>query len=585
MNEHRPVHQVEYRWRKGKDFSPIAASFELNAENLRRLDKLGDSVRPHQPNAAIGAPAISIAYRALNSAQMAFVWRRHDINAVTLEDAGERRPLVARMLFSDRAILTPAVAMTLGWIGVDAVADPRPGQVSLDAVLPAIDPSRLAHAADSHFDKLDDRARNEHGLARLVAAALQDWSNPLAVQLPAHDVANNNRAAQLLLLWGLWRITAPILEDCPGARPAPRGWTFSSYEPALGATETSQLPEIVFRAQLQSGRPQVKRTETVVQPRAGEEGPPLPDEFIRLGGALVAEYEKYGGQELDAMLRRKCKNLTKVEDRLVVLNGWLAPAATSVKSSGSDVLPPVAEPAEPVTTERPTVIRQREPVAAIEEVSAPPVTQLDAIELESGQLDGEDRGQMTALLDQLAAGSGAAGFDRAILALRGDPQCTWPEDRQSARRLLDENEWYIRQLAEHDPSSVERLLSAIFQAVVIPDLSDPAVHDDVAEWALAGGAPPVVILALIAASHSAGNDKAELLAEIIRPSIYWRWQVEQAGWVNPVLWPSARESLAVSSGRAFFGAIALTSDGRRMAAIFAFLCLLLALALLASVWP
>jgi hypothetical protein len=76
-----------------------------------------------------------------------------------------------------------------------------------------------------------------------------------------------------------------------------------------------------------------------------------------------------------------------------------------------------------------------------------------------------------------------------------------------------------------------------------------------------------------------------MLADILGPSIYERWQIEQAGWVNPVLWPSAGEPLAVSSGGSFFGAIGLISDSRRMAAVFAFLCLLLALALLASLWP
>lgn len=573
------IDQVEYRWRVNKDFTPIAASFDLAPEVVEWLvENLGVSVRPPQPNAAVGSPEISVAYLTVGE-EAAFIWRHWDQNAAALQDKGARRPLVARVLLGPHKVLTPQVALALAWTGSSALRPP-PGQVALDARLPAIKPDWLKHLVDRQRADLDAKACSEVGLGRLVAAALADCFSPLAIQLPAPELAGG-RHAQLRLLWGLWRITAPILAGSDDGDHH-RSWSFSTYEPPLEASQTKSLPDIVFRAQLPTLPPQLARTETTVALRSDEFDQLITEDFLRLGDALALAYEDWGSTKLDQEITDACKDEVTLSDRLAAVRRMLE-ARSSVAAPEPADAQPLSPPVVAETGwlgEEQTVIRQlpaldpaRMPTQKPESAKPEPV---------AGDRSDDSRILTTELFHRLAEGPDAPGFALAIADLSHRPKPLCPEDRRSGRQLLIDHKWFIAQLAAYDESRIEQFLRAIFEITVIPDLSKESVREQIVGWAEPGGAPPGVMLALIAAADLVGDPKAAMLDEILAPAIYDRWRIEQAGWANRVLWPSAAHREGSASGPGVLAVLGLADADARLTTSLAFMCVLLIIALLVS---
>ena len=143
----------------------------------------------------------------------------------------------------------------------------------------------------------------EEGMQAIVAAALSEVSVPLAVFLPDPLIARPlGQCVQCPLLWGLLRVTGPILSQVG------RGWSFSTFELPLGDMDPTSLPGIVFR------RPQDRRTPPAVWRRSSKvrlapdalaAAGPYADR-VELAGWLIDEYRERGGEGLQQFISECC---------------------------------------------------------------------------------------------------------------------------------------------------------------------------------------------------------------------------------------------------------------------------------------
>ena len=346
------IHQIECRWVQGRDFSPVASSYPPHSDLAQRwFERLGGMAWPPQPRPTSASPEASVAYLMLDQ-MAALMWRQWTIDAIPLDmsSTGSRRPLATRILVGSQLQLSPERAITLCFAGMHSLPVPPIGQVTAGMRLSPIRATDLSELAVNTSYALENGARHERGLDRLIGAALREPGNPLSVQLPREELGEPGKGSQIPLLWGLWCTTALLL----GAADQARSWSFSTYEEPLRDKPTGGLADLVFRVQQQTQPPPVVRTETTVLLRGP--GPVDRDPYNELGVGLAEAYQTLGGVELASRLAPLAER-TDFVDRL---NGAcqavaeFMPRRRVIDGPGDVVMKPVAEPVITYATETET---------------------------------------------------------------------------------------------------------------------------------------------------------------------------------------------------------------------------------------
>ena len=368
MTDARDIHQIEYRWHYTRDFSPVASS--MSQQSTRGWDsRIRGWVR--HPN--VDQPSESVCYQILPNEAAALAWRYRDRQAAELEDGTRGRPLVSRVLVGHASVLTPEVAIALCRTGLPNAAGERPGRVAAGNELPPIGADQLAAVVHHCAARLDEDAAAEQGLSQAVAAALSDPNTPLAISIGNPLIFQPpDNGPQALLLWGLWRITGPLLGTMR------RGWSFSTFELPLGDVDPRTLPDILFRL-AQSGQaaaPAKPRREIKVHP-GGPSTLPTDFPYATLAEWLTAEYEKTGGSGLGQLIA-KCSQEQSLHARMAVAYEMLSAkwSALLLPSAAAHASPaPAADPQAPGRPGREPV---EVPRAAAAEVAQAGVPEADA---------------------------------------------------------------------------------------------------------------------------------------------------------------------------------------------------------------
>ncbi len=323
--------------------SPIASS--MPAELTQGLDSL---IRPWVRHPNTDAPSQSVCYQILPAGRAALAWRFRIPQAAERDDGAQGRPLVSRVLVGQASLLTPDVAIALCRTGLPDEAGLPPGQVPADAELPPVSADLLADLVRARASALDKEAAHERGLPQTVIAALSRPDMPLAIQLrDPYIFAPPNKGQQGLLLWGLWRIAWPLLDQTA----AMRGWSFSTFELPMGDMDASTLPDIVFRLAQAASQvpPATPRREIRVRP--GDHSTPTGSRHaVQLAEWLISEYRKSNGDELAQLIsdsgqgQSLDRRLRSVYD---VLRSRWAPAALEPGDQAAAEDPPPAENLRP----------------------------------------------------------------------------------------------------------------------------------------------------------------------------------------------------------------------------------------------
>ena len=572
------IHQIECRWVQSRDLSPIASSYPTHSDLPQRwFNVLRAVVWPEQPNAASGAPESSVAYLMLENRMAALLWRQWTIDAVSLGESGGRRPLVTRILIGTQQLLSPETALALCRAGLHSLAGLPLGQITPGTRMSPVTGRELSGAAAHYSYALDDTARCEPGLDRLISAALRDRSTPLSVQLPPEEIGEPQKGAQVPLLWGLRCTTAALLADV--AEGEGRRWSFSTYEKPFQGIQTAGLADVVFRAQQPAQPATIVRPEITVLPRSPA-GPSEMDAYDELAIGLAKAYRALGGIELGGRLEQVADEpgfLDRLKGARQVLADFM-PCPPASSTPDRTVLEPVMEPtAEPKSGELPRARHAASPepehVAAAADtgaVTVPKITEPTGTG-RTGPRPGAERmapgrrysaedaaarqpaagrvQDIASVIDLLAAGPGEPGFSDAFRALQGRIAPSSPQERADARNLLAERGWCMPELVTFDSRRTEAVLEALFKHAVVPDLADPACQLEVASWAYEDMAPTAVIRSLVAAAQQAGRDKPQLLDSALQPALHRRWLVEQSLYygvspqisADPVQWAERRE--------------------------------------------
>jgi hypothetical protein len=577
------IHQIECRWVQGRDFSPVASSYPAHSDLAQQwFERLGGMAWPSQPGPASGAPVASVAYLMLDQ-MAALMWRQWTIDAVPLDmsNTGSRRPLATRILVGSQLQLSPERAIALCFAGMHSLAVPPIGQVTAGMRLSPIMARDLSELAVNTSYALENGARHERGLDRLISVALREPGKPLSVQLPREELGEPGKGSQIPLLWGLWCTTALLL----GAADQARSWSFSTFEEPLRDKPTGGLADLVFRVQQPTQPPLVVRTETTVLLRGSV--PAGMDNYDELGVGLAEAYQMLGGVELASRLAPLASN----PDFVARLNGACQAVADFMprrlvsSAPGNVVMTDAAEPEtlyepepepEPETADwaesellsepKPEtadwaesgLLSESEPqMADTAGVVAEPDGGLPSRGPYAESAEPEDFGVMVGMatppevakptraarhaggnaksapdiagvIDVLAAGPAEPGFKHALKTLHGQMARPSAQERAEARSLLAQCGWCIPELTAFDPRRVEHTLEALFTHSVIPDLSDPACQVEVAGWVHEDMAPTAVIRSLVAAANRAGQDKAQFLDSALQPALHHRWLIEHA---------------------------------------------------------
>jgi hypothetical protein len=635
------IHQIECRWVQGRDFSPVASSYPGNSDFAKQwFDRLRDMAWPPQPGRASGAPVTSVAYLMLDR-MAALVWRQWTIDAIPLDTSstGSRRPLVTRILVGSQQQLTPERAIALCCVGIHSLPIPPLGQVTAGMKLSPIMATDLSELAANASYALENGARHERDLDRLIGAALRDFSMPLSVQLPREELDEPGKGSQIPLLWGLWCTTALLLPDDDEAR----SWSFSTYEEPLSDKPTGGLAHLVFRVKQPSQPPPVVRTETTVL--LGGPEPAEMDSYDSLGAGLAEAYRTLGGPELTSRLapladepdfidrlNGACQAVLEFMPRQPVSSapGTVAmePAAESVTLDAVEAEAQYAPPG-PVTADTAEPETRYAPEPDMADAAEPETTQyapepviMDAAAQDNGvrsharyaespeSPETEDFGVMAGMaapeiaqptgagrhaagnaqsaagiadvIDVLAAGPAEPGFRHALTTLHGQMPQPSAQDRADARSFLAQSGWCVPALATFDPERVEHTLEALFRHAVIPDLSNPACQLEVAGWVREDMAPTAVVRSLVAAAHQAGQDKAQLLDTALQPALHRRWLVEHAVYYEASQPASAgRVQLAEHRERPPWQIFVAGPRTAAIASILAWACIALVVALIA----
>ena len=298
MADARDLHQIEYRHHQTNDLSPVASSMTSRESLAAWHSRIRAWIRhPYADNLSESA-----CYQAFSNGQAALAWRYWDEQAAHREDGTRGRPLVSRVLIGSASVLTFDVAVAgcrMGpssqWLG------PLPGQVPDGSQLPVVSGEALTAVAHEMTPELDQDSAAQEGLHAVVAARLGDPSTPLAISVPAPLIQLPLRqCVQCSLLWGLHRIAGPLLGS------AGRDWSFSTFELALGETDPTSLPALVFREARDGVKapPSRWRKEANVRPfeSGALDGGTSYAQTIEFAGWLVAEYQERGGAGLEQFI-------------------------------------------------------------------------------------------------------------------------------------------------------------------------------------------------------------------------------------------------------------------------------------------
>ena len=294
----------------------------------------------------VDAPSESACYQLFPSGTAALAWRYRDWRVAERGDGAQGRPLVSRVLVGQASALTPDVAIALCREGLPPTAGPRPGRVSASTMLSPLSAGALTELVRERAAGLDQHAARVKGLQQVVAAALSHPHAPLAIQLRDPYIFHTPKLGpQSLLLWGLWRITWPLLTQSTD----PRAWSFSTFELPMGDQDTSTLPEIVFRmTQPASAAPPVhSRKEIRVRP--GDPSAPAVQNpnMEELAKCLVAEYRETNGDELEQLIAKCSAGLSRDLGFHAVLDALRAKWPPGPISGRAAQLAPVSRVQEP----------------------------------------------------------------------------------------------------------------------------------------------------------------------------------------------------------------------------------------------
>lgn len=494
------------------------------------------------------SPTESVWYETFKgTGSAALAWRQRDPRVVPLGADSSSRPEVSRVYMGPAEVLTPRRAIALCAAGLGALgkeAGPLPGTFMPGSVkLPEITEAQLARLTTSEkVDQLDRAAAEQTGLDLLIAAALGERDKPLAVELPGQYIAQPLRdGPQARLLWGLSRTLEPLLGQSFGGQ---RTWSFSTFEPPLGATDPDALGTVVFRT-MQSGQataPMAFRHERVIRPYQ-------PDQSAASAWARTTQMAKWlvraYRSELSALeqqLEECARGIQQPRQRVEAAYQMLA------RRFGEQV--PASRP-ESVTLSAGSRSDDQEPAGSRSAaLAAAP----------------DDRtpqpAQASTRLTQVVAGLAddpARWTIDSVLAVLSDPGARYAiDDRAETRDLLRERDWYVGSLGQ-DPRFHD-LLATIFTKAVSPDLDPPRAERQLEEWAAYGGAPEQVIRLLY---RACALEETELTA-IMGPAFGTRWLAEKrisTGPPRPMQLRSAQGQLPPNRGP-----VGQAPHGRRVSA-------------------
>jgi len=312
--------QIEYRWHHLRDLSPFASS--MSPESVRGWDSW---IRNWVRHPYLDGLSESVCYQVQPNGRAALAWRYRDSRAAGREDGTWGRPLVARVLVGPTSLLTPEVAIVLCRAGLPTSAGPGPGQVREGDELPRVPVGGLRTLVFERAAGLDEEAARQDGLPQVVAAALSAPETPLAILILLNRILKPpGEGVQCPLLWGLRRVLWPLVGRTG------RGWSFSTFEPPMGASDPAALPDIVFRQLPEAPPPGRVRREVKIRPFDPSALDPA-SRYAQLAEWLVAEYRMVGGDELRRLIDGWCGaeqamllRLDKVYDQLC---GRWSPAA------------------------------------------------------------------------------------------------------------------------------------------------------------------------------------------------------------------------------------------------------------------
>jgi hypothetical protein len=508
------VHQIEYRWHPDYDLSPVASS--MPREPTMRWDS---QIRNWVRHPGADGPAESVRYQIVQGGLAALAWRYRDIKVTEADGRAQSRPLGSRVLVGAARTLSPEMAVILCRSGLPAAAGPRPGETEPPPALPVISAADLAAIAEATVDGLDHEAAWQDDLQPVLAAAFADPDTPLAVGIGEPQILQPPaQGVQALLLWGLWRIGYPLL----GARR--RRWSFSTFEPPLRYVDPKSLPDIVFRSaqEAQSAPTSMPRRELKVFPGTAS-GSTAGTIYDELAAWLAAEYRELGGDEL----QRRIADVTDGapdDSRLLVAYDRL-----SVRWAPGPDKPAEAEAeAEAIETGSPGP-REFLPEESEQPASVPdPESTGNQQQEEKPADEGSDLAPfpMAELIGRLAS----AGDAREFASLLGEAiAASLPPDeadRRRARETFGDSNCLVPVFRRHRYAPDEYALARIVCLIVIPDLGQPQVRDEIADWA--GRGESAVVAALLSAARYCGADVLNVMREILRPVLAELWLTDRS---------------------------------------------------------
>lgn len=494
------IHQVEYRWHPSNDLSPAASS--MPRDLMMRWDA---QIRNWIRHPGVDGPSESVRYQIVPGGLAALAWRYRDIKVTEADGRAQGRPLVSRVLVGAARTLSPEMAVMLCRSGLPAAAGPRPGETESPPGLPVISAADLADVAHATTDRLDQEAAWQDDLQPVLAAAFADPDTPLVVGIGEPQIFQPPaQSIQVRLLWGLWRIGYPLL----GARQ--RRWSFSTFEPPLGYVDPKSLPDIVFRSAqaAQSAPPAMPRKELWVFP-GGVSGSAASTVYDELAAWLAAEYRELGGDELQRRIADVTDGAPDDDSRLLIAYDRLSARWAPVLDEPGLQEVPSEEFSQPASVPDPEITGSAEG-----EEKKPP-----------DEETGPAPFFMADLIGRLASVRNAGQFASLLGEAIAAPLPPDEADRRRARGTFGDNNCLVPVFRRHRYATDEYALARIVCLIVVPDLDQPQVRDEIADWASRGES--AVVAALLNAARYCGADVLSVMKEILQPVLTELWLTDR----------------------------------------------------------
>jgi hypothetical protein len=503
------IHQIEYRWHPSYDLSPAVGS--MSRELMMRWDA---QIRNWIRHPSADGPSESVRYQIMPGGVAALAWRYRDIQVTEADGRARGRPLVSRVLVGAARTLSPEMALILCRSGLPAAAGPRPDETEPPPGLPVISAADLATVAHVTIGPLDQEAAWQDDLRPVLAAAFADPDTPLAVGIGEPQIFQPpTQGIQVLLLWGLWRIGYALL----GRRR--RKWSFSTFEPPLGYVDPKSLPDIVFRSAqaTQSAAPTIPRKELRVFPGTVS-GSAASTVYDELAAWLATEYRELGGDELQRRIADVTDGAPDDDSRLLVaydrLSARWAPAPDApaepraIETGGAGL-----QEFPPEESSQPASVRDPEVTGSPEE-EKPADDEIDPLPF-----------SLTEMIGQLASACDADQFAALLGEAISVPLPPDEADRMWARGTFGDNNCLVPVFRRHRYVPDEYALARIVCLIVIPDLGQPQVRDEIADWASRGES--AVVAALLNAARYSGADELSAMKQILQPVLTELWLTDR----------------------------------------------------------